>query len=1237
MYKRNDTSDSRPTLELRPSVLVHGDTLQIAGAGWPLDAIVITFGRQERAPDRVLAGSLYDGLLVPSGDGTFLVEYSTGTLAPGSIAIRASVRGTKLAGETKLELRERVKPGPKVPRAEIDKPAIRGLAFKRERARDGGWPKGATLAMREDWIRKYPPKRGNRGDGAVFFSLPVPGGCNWVPLGPSPFTHGKGARAANNTGRTRCIAVDPATPTLIYIGTASGGVWRSTDGGASWLPKTDDKFSLAIGAIAVDPVSRNVVYAGTGEYVPGSDYGHYYGRGLLRSTDFGDSWTELGVVEFDMAEIARIVVNPLDPANLFVAASNGLWESTSSGAAWTQLSASGCTDVVLVQNPMEPGTRRLVAAFAFLGVRASANSGAGWSAFADVTVPGAPAGSRRVVFGVCRTMPSMMYAAFCAGGAGGSDLAHVARSDDWGQTWTPKTIPGGGAAIYSANYCMAIMPHPSAPDTVILGTVELHKSIDGGSTWTPASGGTGHRVHADIQALVWHPTDANRVFVACDGGFFVSPDVAASWEARNLDVGAIQCYDFGQHPAYEAIMIAGSQDNGGFHYSGAPIWKGHWVHPGVSHNRMGGDATTAQIDPFDGSIHYYGTGVVRTIRRSDDAGRFFTTSWSYFPGTEWWAPFHCHPLTAGVVFTGGHRLWRSDARGDAGTWTDITADLPSPVRSIGFHPANARVLYAGTTGGQVYRLTGPPAGAWNSGTVTTEDVTLTGLPANIGISSIAVDASGNVWVTSSDLVHTEATGEFTNDHVFRLDAGATAWVSKSAGLVNANPINSIVLDPLDTTRAYCGGDRGVFAWNPMTATWSAIDQGLANAPVIKLLIHAPSRKLRAATHGRGVWERPLDPIGCTDTFLYLRDHVADAGRTPSPDHVPHPYVAGEFVRHWQSVDIVVDPVAQTPALVTSPMELYDNVVHLGGRRGANRIYVTLHNKGPFAVNNARVRAFFAPASMGLAPLPAGLLADPFGWNPAGTSVWTPISIAAANVGRIEPGTTRLASWNFTIPMSAPRHSCLLAFITSDEDPFATGGITNPDELVVNNRKVALRNLDLEAMPGSGGAGGVEGGSGLPPGFVARELQMYGSDTAQAVLLASNLPEDAIVVAFGPKKFRSAETKVPKRAEKARDTLLRECRDALRGYDADRPILREVERGAEIVLGETKLERGKPARLFVAVHSAKWDREQIYTFDVMQVSNGRITGGYTVQLADLARMTNAGTQRGDEGRPAAGRS
>jgi hypothetical protein len=1224
MHEKSKSRGSRPSLELHPNVITHGDVLQIAGANWPLDAIAIIIGDVERKPDRIVAGSQWNALLVPAPDGTFLVELATDALKLGTVGIRATTRGENVAVEAKLDVRQRKQWGPKVPRAELDKPAMRGLAFKRERVRDGRWPKGFTLAMRRDWIRKYGHGETGAGGGIVFFSAPVPGGCNWVPLGPAPFTHGKGSIHGSNTGRTRCIAIDPTTPSRMYIGTASAGVWKSIDGGATWAAKTDDKFSLAIGALAIDPVSPNIVYAGTGEYVPGSDYGYYYGRGLLRSTDFGGTWTEIGIVDFDLAEIARIIVNPADPANLFVAASNGVWESSTSGASWSQRTPDACTDLVLLQNPAEPGTRRLIAGFAFGAVRQSVDTGSGWGSFTSITVPGAPVGARRIVFGVCRTQPRFMYAAFSE--SGGSNFAHVARSEDWGQTWAARNIPSTGR-LWSAYYCMAIQPHPTTPDTVLLDVVDVFKSIDGGMSWTPISGAGGVMVHADAHSIAWHPTDANRVFVTCDGGLFMTPDLGATWQAKNLDIGALQLYDLGQHPAYEAIMIAGTQDNGGFHYSGAPIWKRTWVAPGVVHNAMEGDGVIAQIDPFNGYVHYYGTGPEASVSRSDDAGTMFSAAtWTFFPGTQWWSPFYCDPRTAGVVFTGGTRVWRSDARGNAGTWVDITSDLAEPLRSIGFHPTNARVLYAGTIGGHVYRLTGPPAGAWTSGTVTKEDVTFTGLTAGIGISSIAVDGSGNVWVTSSDIVHTEATGEFSNNHVFRLDAGAMAWVAKSNGLVVANPINSIVIDPADSTRVFCGGDRGVFAWNAMTEQWSALDQGLPNAPVMKLAIHAPSRKLRAATHGRGVWERTLDGIGCTDYFLYLRDNLVDSGHTPSPDHVAHPYVPGELCRHWQSQDIVVDSVMQTPSLVTSPMELYDNVVHVGAQRGANRIYVLVHNKGPFAVTDVSVRVFFAPASMGLPPLPAGLLADPFGWNPAGPAVVTPISVTSFPVGRIEPGTTRLASWNFTIPMTAPQHSCLLAFATSMEDPFATGGITDPDELVVHNRKVALRNLDLDAMPGTGSGGGVGGGAPLPPGFIARELKMFGHDWARAVIFCANVPDDAVFIVTidraSRKNFRAEEPKLSRRAEKMRDVLARECAPELRDYDFEKAIVREAKSGAEIVIGEMCLERDRPVALFVAIHSAKWDRAQTYTFDVMQTTGEKVVGGYTVQIADLAGITRA---------------
>src|SRR5262249_36162526 len=150
------------------------------------------------------------------------------------------------------------------------------------------------------------------------------------------------------------------------------------------------------------------------------------------------------------------------------------------------------------------------------------------------------------------------------------------RSASWGATWTAKTIPTTGR-IYQGSYNLAIQPHPTIPDTVILAVVDVFKSIDGGGGWNVISTGMGASGHGDVHAITWHPTLADTFYVTCDGGILSTPDLGASWEPHNLNVSSIQLYDLSHHPTYGSILIAGSQDNGGFHFSGAPIWKRTWV------------------------------------------------------------------------------------------------------------------------------------------------------------------------------------------------------------------------------------------------------------------------------------------------------------------------------------------------------------------------------------------------------------------------------------------------------------------------------------------------------------------------------------------------------------------------------------------------------------------------------------------------------------------------------------
>jgi len=1219
-------------LEIRPGRVQQGGTMLVSGSGWPPDAIGFTIGKETLKPDRILNGSIWNGLLVPGPAGSFLFRIPTEDKTPGRYLLRAETREGGVSREGEILVEERPSWAPGIERSKINKPYMRGAAFRKLRngARPG-WPEGLVDAIRDKRVRNRDGDlHGHPPGGGIFYTAPVHRACNWVPLGPAPFCHGKGSMHANNSGRIRCIAIDPFTPTLMYVGTAAGGVWKSGDGGVGWVPTSDNAFSLAIGALAIDPVSSNIVYAGTGEMIPGENYNNYYGRGILKSENHGNSWTEIGVDEFALAEIARIVINPRDTANLFVAASNGLWESTSSGSTWTRLSPYPCTDVVLVQDPAAAGTRKLIAGFSTRGVFRAEDSGSGWGTFDSVAVDGAPANPLRIVFGVCRTFPQHIYAAFST--PDGSLLEKVSRSEDWGATWTRRPIPDRtvNPRNWQASYNLTILPHPEDPETVILAVVDVLKSTDGGFGWSNVSYGGGTRVHADCHAIAFHPDIPDTLFIACDGGLFFSPDVCRTWQARNLDISTIQFYELSQHPDYDAIMIGGSLDNGGFHYSGAPVWKRTWVPPGEPCNSMDGDVVVAQIDPFDPYYHYYGTGVEGRCHRSDDGGRSFPHSWRKCAGTEWWIPFYPDPRHERVFYTGGNQLMRSEDRCD--TWKAVTAGLASAIRAIAFDPENPLVLYVGTVRGQVYRITGPATGSWNTTSVTKDDVTYTGLPPGLGISSLAVDPSGNVWASISDLTRAEGTGEFTNNHVFRLDSGALSWSLKSYELAIANPINTIVIDPRNPSRVFCGGDRGVFAWDAAHQRWNPMDEGLPNSPVFKLLIHDPSRKIRAATFGRGAWERSLDAISCPDYFLYFRDNLTDSGSTPSPDGVPHPYIRGELCWHWQSEDIIVDPARQTPSVVTTPTDLYDKVVHLGGRRGANRVYVTVHNKGPFAVTGVRVRAFFAGAAGGLPAFPPGMLANPFSWSPGtGTSAWNPVGMAAFPIGRIEPGTTRLAYWEFVIPPGASRHSCIMAFATSVEDPFSSGGITDPDQLVIQNRKVTLKNLDLDAMPSPGGGSRPP----APPDSTApRELAMHGRDESGRLfcpmIICGNMPAGAVIVVAVDREHRrnleAGETKLTQNARIVKKIFARfkDHPPELQQYDLENLIVRNAGPGEKIPVGDIIIRKGKPLGLVVWVHARRWDHNERYSYDVVQMDEDKAAGGFTVRIVDPERAEGRST-------------
>jgi hypothetical protein len=416
----------------------------------------------------------------------------------------------------------------------------------------------------------------------------------------------------------------------------------------------------------------------------------------------------------------------------------------------------------------------------------------------------------------------------------------------------------------------------------------------------------------------------------------------------------------------------------------------------------------------------------------------------------------------------------------ADTWiqaTDVLVTGSDPIvgyshalSAIAPHPTNPNLVYVASSNGHVFQVMKTGA-TWGMADVTVTDLTAAPLPAGVSISDLTVDAAGYLWASIASVLYPEDVGEFTNDHIYRHDVMAGTWASRSSGLAVANPVNAIVADPASANTLYCGADSGVFRTTDGGMNWSLWDDGLPEAPVFDLLLHQPSRLLRAVMHGRSVWERPLDAPVCASVDLFLRDNVVDTGRSlPSWSDIADPFQSGVTDYWYQSDDIKVDgpaPDYQTSSVVRDFVTFEAVLQHTSPRRGvSNRFYARVQNRGPLAASNVKLRAFFADAHAGLPLLPSDFWTGgrPFDVDPT-VADWTPIG-ASLLVPLVQPGMPAIVEWDWSVPLGANDHSCLLLLATCDENPLDGGGILVVDTLVPMRKQVALKNIHVEdAVPG----------------------------------------------------------------------------------------------------------------------------------------------------------------------------
>jgi len=690
----------------------------------------------------------------------------------------------------------------------------------------------------------------------------------WTSIGSSPVWNGDAQYPW--AGRIKAIAVHPANNSIMWVGGASGGVWKTTNAGQSWTPLTDTQPVLTTGSLALDPSNPNTIYVGTGEQIlSGTTYiapGDLYGAGILKSTDGGTTWTQYPgpfAGPFDSspmdggARIGSLAVSQADGRILLAAADfgqaaaqSGIYRSSDGGATWTLVlgGASG-TEVLFDVSSGKVAYAALgsPAGSTLNGVYKSVDAGSTWTRMSGAgtnAIPAATGGRIRLAQAV--SSPSTLYAAIARTIYDGDNALGVFKSTDGGANWSVlKAAPDycGGAC----NYHEVIRVHPLDANTVVVGGVLPYLSTDGGATWQRMEfDGQGTQLHPDTQALAW-TADGTRLYIGTDGGIHSPSNLAPTpntWNNLNNGLTTTQFYPgMSIHPSNPSIAYAGSQDNGVQKYLGNPIWITQGCGDGGRTIIDPGDPNTVYMDCAGDQVYKITAASPVPVASGMQHGN---------ERTQFLAPFVMDPNNSSRLYFGTYRVWVSND--GAASWNPISPDLTVLSRIMALNvisvaPADSNTIYAASGSidtSRVWVSVNALAGAQSTWT------NVTGSLPQRPPTQIAIDRADPKLAYIAFSGFSGFNGD-TLGHVFRTGDRGETWTDISANLPNL-PVNDLLLDPDMPSTLYAATDRGVYRTVDGGARWSLMGAGLPNAPVESLAIHRASRLLRAATFGRGAWD-----------------------------------------------------------------------------------------------------------------------------------------------------------------------------------------------------------------------------------------------------------------------------------------------------------------------------------------------------------------------------------------------
>jgi len=700
---------------------------------------------------------------------------------------------------------------------------------------------------------------------------------------------GLGARnigSAAMSGRVAAIAAVKENGRLtVYVGAASGGVWKSINGGTTFKPVFDKEAVQSIGAITIDPQSPKTIWVGTGEAWTRNSTS--IGNGIYKSTDGGDSWHNMGLPNSE--RISRILVDPKDSNTVYACVPGELWsdsddrglyKTSDGGKTWGKIlkgpnPSTGCSMISMSsqdpkvlfagmwdfrrkgwtfrsggESPTSPSAS---------GFFKTTDGGATWQELDEKSAKGLPAKPwGRIAVAVAPSKPDVVYAMI------ESTRSALFRSDDGGKTW--QEGDRSNWMVWRPFYFANLIIDPKNENKIYKPDLTLIMSEDGGKSFS----GVGNGAHGDFHTVWVNPDTPDHLIAGDDGGVWYSYDGGNTWwKANNLPIS--QFYHVSVDNADPYHVFGGLQDNS--------VWKGDSQYPGgVSNSRWenlgGGDGFWAFVDPAD--AHYvYGEsqgGYIARINLNTLEGRPIKPQPNYGEGKlrfNWNTPIHISPNEKGTIYIGAQFLFRSRDHGQ--TWDRISPDLTTndpekqkqeesggvtvdnsfaemhtTIYSISESPRDGQTIWVGTDDGNL-QLTRDGGKSWNN---------VVGNVSNLPkFSWVSWVESGLYDAGTAYAAFDRHTFGDMDPHVFKTSDYGKTWTPIVAADSGVRGYAHVIKeDPVSQNILYLGTEFGL---------WISLDSGkhwgqykghdFPNVAVRDVVVQPRESDLVLATHGRGIW------------------------------------------------------------------------------------------------------------------------------------------------------------------------------------------------------------------------------------------------------------------------------------------------------------------------------------------------------------------------------------------------